>query len=576
MADGRGESPFAEDIVEDATSPDAQRGDANSSAFESLLGRIESSLDAMGGGEGTSSISRGIKRRGIYEEKDGEASPPPDLKLLGVSIVKELMDFTMGLWAQKTGRNALWMENGAFESFRDHVGNIPMQELSGLALLFYGPRVRIASSFELTKPIARLYISFVVHCITAIFRTVREKKLQRWDARSGVYVFGRDEDLPRYLSKELVLKYVSNETDFNQKLVGKLFCFPTRPIGVTVAEPDQRRSAVEARGYEGTGATLNAMIGDVKIAEEDIADMVRRRVATECINKTVRQVLNMGRKMARKYLYIRSLFLVRKIAHLRSEGFDPAEEGFYIDWNPVDHWPPGGNRCTIEDMDPWCIPLASTRDDEEGRLYNEKAFQEMEMHFPEMKCTIHFRVNVRAPSAAERPDLSSLYEKELEESGQRFLYTERWSVIDFHIIAAELWKCLMKDGMETPTSQVLQASIYSLRSIHIIALGLRGLVGKSTGRITSKWEDFASAGTSAEEVQSVPNYGGIAMMGARVFLQEGAEFQNTGEMCDVIDAKLTTQSYEFYLAGKEAPEETMSPFQESDGDGEGTRASQEK
>lgn len=122
----------------------------------------------------------------------------------------------------------------------------------------------------------------------------------------------------------------------------------------------------------------------------------------------------------------------------------------------------------------WSIPLAETgsldHEDHEKDRRSDEAFSKLQDTFPSMSVTLHWMKDVRRSSLESEtthPDYNNLCLK--------------WPVnerLQLHSLARGM---LMDFVRGASPSQILSSSKHSLRSVHILAMGLRALVRQAMG-----------------------------------------------------------------------------------------------
>lgn len=202
----------------------------------------------------------------------------------------------------------------------------------------------------------------------------------------------------------------------------------------------------------------------------------------------------------------------------------------------------------------WIIPRA-----DKGRAGNRKAYHDMQEAFKGMNATLYYPCTVRVPTP--RTKFHREYTEEVSKIAGDNLVRPRYLLANFHNVALYLLQqvvALEKD--EDPVDAVLGSSIHSLRSIHVMALGIRGLVRSAMGEKTNEWEDAASYCVTTKK-KLEPNCLAISsiLMGSYEGSGSGepdSERPTTSQRDSIRDAKISMSAEAWLKSKKKAARAT--------------------
>ncbi len=210
-----------------------------------------------------------------------------------------------------------------------------------------------------------------------------------------------------------------------------------------------------------------------QMMENDADPVLKAQIyAVRTARKKLLRNLTHGRTGARMKLFSNLLFVLERIWSYE-DPVKASEEGFAV------LFPPGYDDDDIVPAvgpampsgSPWKIDLALKNGqgtEEYVRQANLQKFVEMQRAFPGLAVKLNYRISVRRSPSDDPGGLPEFNDPDL------FVSTS--DDISLHSVAAS---CLLGASRATDFDEVLGTSELSLRAIHVMAIGLRGLLKKA-------------------------------------------------------------------------------------------------
>jgi len=242
-----------------------------------------------------------------------------------------------------------------------------------------------------------------------------------------------------------------------------------------------------------------------------------RRQFVKFINSEVRTLLNDFRNLGKEKMFRMFLFFVQLIKNGVWDVATAKKKGFFASWDArLDTDILASGEYSLNDGSTWRIPLLSRKNP--GLEHNRQQYENMRKRFQSMNCTLHYPCFVKTP--CEISPLIDDYRRDASSVSGAALKRPRQLAVNFHTIAVNfLQQIITLEEGEDGLDAVLSTSVSSLRAIHIIALGLRGLLRSALGEETTEYEKAAYyCVTTDEQLESTDYNKSPIVMGAREYV----------------------------------------------------------
>lgn len=145
---------------------------------------------------------------------------------------------------------------------------------------------------------------------------------------------------------------------------------------------------------------------------------------------------------------------------------------------------------------------------------NLRNYNKMRKRFKSMNCIVHYRSTVSPPTSMEGAALCEKYEQEvIGATGNLFI--DRKLDINFYEMAFDSFKALGILPKDSTIQSFLRTSTYSLRGLHIIALGILGITRSVDEHPSGSPEFSAWRAVSVAEKFGTNDSRSSIMLGAR-------------------------------------------------------------
>jgi len=466
-------------------------------------------------------------------------------------LLKKLMQMTVFLWTENMPNTKLGIDEKPANTLRAYYTNrnIKISDISGLAIMLFSSRNNsqhdTKKSFD--SELGKSFISMTSQIITDLFQKTRKTKYRSWDRVNKKFVFPEENPMApephTYMTKALVVPREKTEEEFHRVVVENLSKTPGSKYGYEgLLGRSSKKRRVSNRSLSNSLSAIQHQVSDT-VADRDVPDLKARCLVTKFIQQQIRGVMNTARNQSRKHLYTSFFFAVRRIAS------STGNSGYRFEWNNST----GNGRMNsiptdLQNPQMWVIPEAFTSDTKEADEYNTNALTALMAQFPSMKCKLHYRQTARTPSHSEDPELLDEFLELIQNNGGNIPFIERTKEINFYTMALTFLQTLYHTPCTDPALPIMRTSRYSLRAIHIIALGIRAATLSTTGGTCSEAENNAWLSVTASQQLDTNNYSdAFIMMGAVI---GGVAAEATSETQNLIEQRVTTMRYKHYKTEK--------------------------
>jgi len=468
-------------------------------------------------------------------------------------ILEKFMQLTVYLWHENLLAKPTWMGAQHLGNLRKWFseGAIATIEMSGLALLLWACQNTDSPTDKYDEDLGKITVLMSAHMIAGVFMDTRNELFSSVD-EMGQHVqpkFNRPEkEPPRWMWEAVPRLAGANEIDFTRDVVSSVCMNPKSKYGCSLLTKKNKRIRITG-GSNSPGSSPGAM-SDARTRPLSVREstMLKQRcIVVRFMNQLFRNNMNLARNQARKQLYRDFYFVVRNIQAMRRKNVNFKARGFWIEWHGAQDIRTDVYPSDLNMAEKWDIPEAKTENTTIANEFNKEAFDGLLVKFPSMKCTVHYICTVRSP--AGHSSLKNQYDTEVRANGGRDLQKKCEIPISFYSMAQNFLQTLYHKHDEDVILPLLRTSKYSLRTLHIIALGIRGATADACGVACSPAEMAAKGSVTTQEIIDMNNRKKVSLMyGAKEGQPpvEGADV-HTQESQEISEERLTTMTHRKWL-----------------------------
>jgi len=481
-----------------------------------------------------------------------------------MGTMKKMSQFACYLWEKNVQGVKNWVQAEKVSWLDQIFADEELQptNISGLALFFWAKQNEQSSRTTFNEKIGQLYISLMSHVVVAAFDRNRTELYATWVPALANGLPGRTtpkygrpvREPPVYMTASFVQRLGYNEYAFTRKIIENA-CKGARAGGSKSVlrrkrSRDSYNSLVDTNSPGSGNSNSSTRTVVAQLSAEDEENYSCRFQTTSMAAGLVRHDMNKARNKSKEKTYESFLVHVRKLQNRGQAGGNSRVHS--LKWKRFKTNP---NYATYKLSEPqdWVVPLATVDPgNTAGIAKNSKDYAQLKLAFPEMHCTVHYERRVEPPA-----DGTPAHAEYLEERGSASdIYYSTSDDISFHDLALDILSTYCIVPQEDFIPAVTMSSEYSLRTIHILGLGIRGAVLSAIhGQRLDPPTQAACWGVTTAELLEVTDFRAPMLYGAKTrSTKPTKDSKEDSKTRDQIDQNKFTIKYEEYRKVRKHPQ----------------------
>jgi len=409
----------------------------------------------------------------------------------GTILMRKFMQATIYLWTVNLSTAPVnWIDTAharvLSKTLETHRCN--KYELSGLALLLFTPRKNSFPDQPYETSLGKTFIAMESQAITRLFTDVRRRHFcdpitkKKPETTSAIFTADNPQwNAPTYITHALATRYHATEAEHTHIVIRKFSKSPNAGFGYLPLNTKKVNTSSYIRAAEAEGIDK-----DIRIFAGDEVPMTQRCKMLQYCHQKVKAIMHTVRNDLKQCLYEQFFFVVRMIQANPRGPYGAKTDGYWIEWGGTQDQNLAETPADLLNAENWVIPDAKTdcaNDAEQtaSDKFNRQQIRNLHAQFKSMTVKVHWSKQARSPTMAEDNNLMQQYHNAAKSAPLGYLSHPRVATVSFYTVAMKIWELFLGGKRDDAYADVMRASKYSIRAIHVLALGIRAATLEATG-----------------------------------------------------------------------------------------------